>query len=244
MAILNSDLACVKKYADRRNKRYSNVEFGFGENIWGTMVSDEEYINLISNYTVVKKDVKNDDVLKIIRIESIVDNVYLNVLTDSYLNIEIDLRKEIEFFRGNYNSELTCVIDIIEYLELNREILNNLKVTINIVGGRIIGSLWNSYVDDKKSEFDAILREEKIHKKYGRKTTDVLNDNNKVYTCKILSRNEGGFFVDVNGVPAFLPGSLAGANKIIDFDSLIGTSLEVMLEDYLRESDTYVVSHK
>lgn len=243
MAISKNDMRCVEKYVAKQNKRFSNVEFGFGINLWENLIPIDEYFNMVSNYAVVKKDVKDDDVLKIISIDSISNGMYLNVLTDSHLNIEIDLRKEIEYFRSNWDNNITCVTDVVEYLEENRDILNKTNITINLVGGRIIGSLWSSYVDNKKSEFDSILRDEKQIKRYG-KSTLSLDECDKVYTCKIISRNEGGFFVDVSGVPAFLPGSLAGANKIIDFESLIGTKLEVMLEDYLIESDTYVVSHK
>ncbi len=68
--------------------------------------------------------------------------------------------------------------------------------------------------------------------------------NSKHYVAKVLDKNNGGFLVDVDGVPAFLPGSLASANKIVNFDKLIGKEVNVMFEDYLTNLDTFIVSNK
>ena len=46
------------------------------------------------------------------------------------------------------------------------------------------------------------------------------------------------------GVEGFLPGGLAAANKIIDFDSYIGQEIIVMVEDFLKQTQTYVFSNK
>ena len=43
---------------------------------------------------------------------------------------------------------------------------------------------------------------------------------------------------------AFMPGSLAAPNKIVDFQSYIGREVIVMVEDFLREIDSFIVSHK
>lgn len=64
------------------------------------------------------------------------------------------------------------------------------------------------------------------------------------YQAKILSKNQGGFLVEVQGIKAFLPGSLAAANKIVNFDEYIGKEIYVMIEDYLESSDIFVVSYK
>ena len=64
------------------------------------------------------------------------------------------------------------------------------------------------------------------------------------YVSKILSKNQGGFLVEVQGIKAFLPGSLAAANKITNFDDYLGKEVNVMIEDYLAPSDIFVVSYK
>ena len=64
------------------------------------------------------------------------------------------------------------------------------------------------------------------------------------YNAKVLSKNQGGFLVEVQGIKAFLPGSLAAANKITDFESFIGKNVTVMIEDFLQTSGIFVVSYK
>lgn len=64
------------------------------------------------------------------------------------------------------------------------------------------------------------------------------------YVAKIIDKNRGGFFVDINGVPAFLPGGLASANKITDFNAMLGKSVYVMIDDYLPDMNTFIVSNK
>jgi ribosomal protein S1 len=64
------------------------------------------------------------------------------------------------------------------------------------------------------------------------------------YTAKVLSRNGGGFLVNVAGVEGFLPGSLAAANIVRDFESMLGKEIYVMVEDYLKDAGTFVFSHK
>jgi ribosomal protein S1 len=64
------------------------------------------------------------------------------------------------------------------------------------------------------------------------------------YPAKIESINKGGYFVDISGVKCFLPGSLAAANKITDFESYIGKTVHVMIDGYVPLKDIFVVSHK
>jgi ribosomal protein S1 len=64
------------------------------------------------------------------------------------------------------------------------------------------------------------------------------------YRAKVLNKNQGGFLVEVQGIKAFLPGSLAAANKIVNFDEYINKEIYVMIEDYLESSDIFVVSYK
>ena len=56
--------------------------------------------------------------------------------------------------------------------------------------------------------------------------------------------NESGYFVDINGVQCFLPGSLAAPNKIIDFKSKIGEVLNVVPVNTFGGDKSIVVSHK
>ena len=73
---------------------------------------------------------------------------------------------------------------------------------------------------------------------------EQIKKPSSAYIAKILTKNQGGFFIEVQGVKAFLPGSLAAANKIIDFEEYLGKTINVMVEDYLESSDIFIFSYK
>jgi small subunit ribosomal protein S1 len=54
----------------------------------------------------------------------------------------------------------------------------------------------------------------------------------------------GGYFIDIDGVECFMPGSLGGMNKLVNFEDLIGKTLYVMAINYSKEKDYVVVSHR
>lgn len=54
----------------------------------------------------------------------------------------------------------------------------------------------------------------------------------------------GGYMVNIQGIDCFMPGSLAGANKLADFESIIGTEMYVVPVSYSYEKGTVVVSHR
>lgn len=71
-----------------------------------------------------------------------------------------------------------------------------------------------------------------------------LKNKDSAYKVLVKSINEGGFIVDLAGLDCFMPGSLAAANKITNFESMIGKEVYVMVENYLEASDMFVVSNK
>ena len=68
--------------------------------------------------------------------------------------------------------------------------------------------------------------------------------NKTVLELPVEEANKGGFFVEVCGIDAFMPGSLAAPNKIADFQSYIGKEIIVMVEDFLKDMNSFIVSHK
>lgn len=64
------------------------------------------------------------------------------------------------------------------------------------------------------------------------------------YAVKIDSTCPGGFMVKLSGIKCFLPGSLAAANRIIDFQSYVGKTINVMVEMYDEKRGIFVVSFK
>jgi ribosomal protein S1 len=64
------------------------------------------------------------------------------------------------------------------------------------------------------------------------------------YLGTVTELIHGGYFVDVSGVQCFMPGSLGGMNKLVNFEDLIGKSLYVTIINYSKEKDYLVVSHR
>jgi len=54
----------------------------------------------------------------------------------------------------------------------------------------------------------------------------------------------GGYIVNVQGIDCFMPGSLAGINKLSDFSSIIGTEMYVVPVSFSPDRGTLVVSHR
>jgi small subunit ribosomal protein S1 len=54
----------------------------------------------------------------------------------------------------------------------------------------------------------------------------------------------GGYFIDIDGVTCFMPGSLGGMNKLVNFEELIGKTIYVVPINYSKEKDYVVVSHR
>lgn len=65
----------------------------------------------------------------------------------------------------------------------------------------------------------------------------------KAYTAHIESLNRGGYIVTLQGITAFLPGSLASMNKITNFSELLDTDIIVMIEGYDARNG-FIVSGK
>ena len=56
--------------------------------------------------------------------------------------------------------------------------------------------------------------------------------------------SNGGYIVNVQGIDCFMPGSLAGINKLHDFESIIGTEMYVVPVSFSPDRGTIVVSHR
>ena len=47
----------------------------------------------------------------------------------------------------------------------------------------------------------------------------------------------GGYFLDIEGVEVFMPGSLGGVNKLVDFESLLGQTIYVVPINYAKDKN-------
>lgn len=66
--------------------------------------------------------------------------------------------------------------------------------------------------------------------------------------ANVVSMNPAGYDVEIlhGGVilPAFMPNTLAGMNKLYDPESIIGETFDVMIESYAEREGTYIVSRR
>jgi small subunit ribosomal protein S1 len=71
-----------------------------------------------------------------------------------------------------------------------------------------------------------------------------IKEEDCAFKVKVKNVCNGGFIVDLSGIECFLPGSLAAANRIMNFADYVGKDLTVMIEIYDQKRDIFVVSFK
>ena len=101
------------------------------------------------------------------------------------------------------------------------------EAIVREISGTYYGSVVECYVQGLKVEFFAQIKEASV-----------------AYPAKVEAINKGGFLVDISGVKCFLPGSLAAANKITNFETYLGKTIYVMIDGYVAQKDIFVVSYK
>lgn len=134
----------------------------------------------------------------------------------------------------------TAIIDInyIEeaYLELNKE--DSRYVDYIVEGAEITVKIVNE--PNKKGyinvSFSAAVEKMKYNEIY-----DSVGKN-VAYLGYVESLLPGGYLVKIDGVDTFMPGSLAGVNKLHDFNVLLGQ--EILVKAVNFERNNIVVSHR
>lgn len=78
------------------------------------------------------------------------------------------------------------------------------------------------------------------------KINDILNSigNNIAYEAKVVELIHGGYFVEIDKIKCFMPGSLAGINKLVDFSSLLGKNIIVIPVNYDNNREIIIVSYR
>lgn len=177
------------------------------------------------------KDLKKGNLVNITDLRIIDDNTMMAVIGGGANNIIVDLSKETRLF-----DKFTCddkVMDkqlfvsaIKQNSEFKQQILS-MDLSVKIGTDVEKGSIWDGYVENLHTEF-----------------LNQIKTQNKAYWAEVIETNRGGFVVEVAGtIRAFMPGSMAASNRITDYDSYLGKSMEVMIESY-TEQNGFVVSRK
>ena len=114
---------------------------------------------------------------------------------------------------------------IVNQLEVGMEI--DVKIKTNKQNGDVIASISDAIKEVKLKEIK-----------------EAIGNSAIGFTAKVKELIHGGYWVDVAGIKCFMPGSLAGLNKLHDFNAIVGKDIIVMPITFSREKDTIVVSHR
>ena len=181
-----------------------------------------------SSSKFVRKDLEKGDIVPIVEIPYLDETGRMTIEILGGLTIEVDLGREkrfIQLFGFNTIDEFVDALNTKD--KRDRFVEQGLYAYVIESTPSVKISLWQGYIKKIKDEF-----------------MQEIENPSKAYVCKVLESVRGGFFVEVQGVEAFMPGSLAAPNKIIDFQSYVGKEVIVMIEAFLPDMNSFVVSHK
>lgn len=184
----------------------------------------QEMYNMLSDVSPKSKDMKDGDIFRVVNF--ILHDSEIEAICENLESLFFSFSKERKYFEMLDLDEESFSHWILS--GSHQQFLRERKIHIRVDNKDTRkGSLYSAHLTTIVDEFK-----------------EQISKPTSAYMAKIISKNQGGFIVDVQGVKAFLPGSLAAANKIIDFESFIGKQVYVMIEDCLHPSGIFVVSYK
>lgn len=184
------------------------------------------------------KEIAKNTLVSISDIRLVDNDTIMLTVNDGANNVIVDLNKEDKFFNqltyteGNETKAMTkeTFVKAIGVPTFKQSLLS---MNLNAKVGSSVekASIWDGYVENLTNE----LKEQ-------------ITANSKAYYATILSTNRGGFVVEImDTIKAFMPGSMAAANRVTDFESMVGKRMEVMIESMIDSWDPsikFVVSRK
>ena len=206
------------KGQDRKTKVYSFEPYA------------QELFDLYNNQThkFIRKDLERGDVVPIVEFSFIDGSGKMMVEILGGLTIDVDLGREKRFIQIYGFNTISEFIEAFNTAEKRKQFIDHGIYAYVVESSPAVKvSLWQGHIKKIKDEF-----------------MEQIQSPSRAYVAKIIEANRGGFFVEVQGVEAFMPGSLAAPNKIIDFESYVGKEVVVMIEDFLQDMNSFIVSHK
>ena len=200
----------------------------YGEKVYCHLPYANDLFNLIngSSSTVMNKEPKVGKTLSIIDVIRITPNEIV-VLMEGFLEGSINMLQEKKFLQM-HNITHEGFINWISSTDGKTEFLSqSIKVCIEAVHPFVKVGLHAGYMQKQREDFFS-----------------QISSPTTAYQGTITGKNQGGFIINVMGLDGFLPGSLAATNIVRDFDSMVGKTIPVMVEDYLNESQIFVFSYK
>lgn len=173
---------------------------------------------------------ENQDLLRLYKLDDICIPEVGKVVSGRYIGKSAG---QYIFTVDNYKDDIRIEDRLSEYkylknIEIN-DIIDILIVYVNNDIFMIKGSVSALYESRAKANLKSLEEGESV-----------------LVTVKNL--NPAGYDVDLyhGGVilPGFMPNTLAGINKLYDQSSIIGKTIEVMIESYAQQEGTYIVSRR
>jgi len=190
----------------------------------------QEMFDLYDNQSnkFIRKDLEKGDVVPIVEFSFVDDSGKIMIEILGGLTIDVDLGREKRFIQIYGFDTIREFIDALDTKEKRQKFVDGgLYAYVVESTPTVKVSLWQGHIKKVKEEF-----------------MEQISSPSKAYVAKIMEANRGGFFVEVQGVDAFMPGSLAAPNKIINFETYVGKEVVVMIEDFLQDMNSFIVSHK
>lgn len=125
-------------------------------------------------------------------------------------------------------------------LDLNKE--NSEYLELFAEGNEIEIILKKVDLNKKEEVIEGSYTEVVKHLKY----REIFENIGKpiAFSAYVKQLIHGGYFLDIQGVEVFMPGSLGGVNKLVNFESLLGKTIYVVPINYAKDKDYIVVSHR
>lgn len=180
----------------------------------------------VSNAPITPKDAVEGAMMRVTSIRPS-DKSSIIVDTDGGGSFKIDLNKERDLAKFYGMEKVEDFANVVASSKENADALMNNIPFIKVLSKDRV-SLWASHIQSIADQLDTELK--------NKKSTTYFNG-------KIIGSNNGGYIVDIGGLHCFMPGSMAAAGVITDFDSLIGKDVQVMVINYVNGMG-YVVSYK
>ena len=183
-------------------------------------VYDLKFFDFLNEYSKHETSVSDSK-------STIIDNG--DIVTGTVESITLNEDKYIDaLINVNPKYTVSCSLrgepkEIVTQLEKGME----LDVKVKLKSGKMSASIGDAMTEVKVNEL-----------------INSISDKTTAYKCKVLELIHGGYWVDISGIKCFMPGSLAGLNKLYDFDMLLGNELIVMPVTFSKEKNTIVVSHR
>ena len=139
-----------------------------------------------------------------------------------------------------------CSIDIgyreLVYVDLSRE---SAETKSKLIPGKSISVQITGDRTSNKKGFILGSVEAGLKSAITRDILESIEKGNTAYIGEVTGMiPNGGYFVNIQGIECFMPGSLAGINKLAEFESILNTQMYVVPMSYSPEKGTIIVSHR